>query len=130
MTDVELGSRSDLEALSRSGRGKVITLVVLLAVALGAAGWYFLVRKQGTGNPEDPAKVIFVGTSRGFSMVLDDAGFEAAEGTFEAWEQKAKEEVPDLQTTGIESIMEVADRFGYGYVIFEDPQSVDFSALD
>ncbi|MCA9655555.1 MAG: PD40 domain-containing protein [Myxococcales bacterium] len=130
MTDVELGSRSDLEALSRSGRGKVITLVVLLAVALGAAGWYFFLRKHGTGNPEDPAKVIFVGRTRGFSMVLDDVGFEAAEGTLEAWEQKAKEEVPDLEVTGVEAIMALADRFGYGYVIFEQPQEIDFSVLD
>ena len=33
MSDTELGSRSDLEALQRSGRGKVITLLVLLAIA-------------------------------------------------------------------------------------------------
>ncbi len=128
MTD--LGSRSDLEALRRSGRGKVVTLMVVLAIALGAAGWYFFGRKTGTGNPEDPAKVIVVAQTRGFSIILEDVGFEAAEGTFEAWEQKAKDEVPNLETTGIEAIMTLADRFGYGYVIFERPQDVDFSKLD
>ncbi|MCA9711610.1 MAG: hypothetical protein KDK70_37590, partial [Myxococcales bacterium] len=128
MTD--LGSRSDLEALRRSGRGKVVTLLVVLAVALGAAGWYFFGRKQGTGNPEDPAKVLLVSRTAGYAVVLDDVGFEAAVGTFEAWEQKAKEEVPDLESTGIEAIMALADRFGYGYVIFDHPQEVDFSALD
>lgn len=130
MMDGELGSRSDLEALSRSGRGKVVMLLVIFAVAVGAAGWFFFLRKHGIGNAEDPAKIMVVGRSRGYSLVLADVGFEAHEGTFEAWEQKAKEEVPDLETTGIESIMTLADRFGYGYVVFEDPKDVDFSALD
>ncbi|MCX4243287.1 TolB family protein [Paraliomyxa miuraensis] len=130
MTDAEFGSRSDLEALRRSGRGKVVVLLVLLVAALGAAGWFFFLRKQGTGNPEDPAKVLVVARTRGYSIVLTDAGFEAAEGTFEAWELKAKEEVPNLEVAGIEAIMTLADRFGYGYVVFEKPRDVDFSALD
>lgn len=130
MTDAELGSRSDLEALQRSGRGKVIALLLMLTVALGAAGWFFFLRKQGTGNAEDPAKILVVARSRGYSLVLADVGFEAHEGTFEAWEQKAKEEVPNLETTGIEAIMTLADRFGYGYVVIEDPKGVDFSTLD
>ncbi len=121
----ELGSRSDLEALQRSGRGKTVVLALMLGAALAAAGWYFLMRKQGVGNPEDPAKVIVVGQTRGFSRVLGDVGFDAAEGTFEAWEQKAKEEVPNLEVTGIEAVMTVADRFGYGYVVFEDPSDVE-----
>jgi hypothetical protein len=130
MTDVELGSRSDLEALQRSGRGKVMALLLMLAVALGAAGWYFFLRKQGTGNPEDPTKILVVARTRGYSRVLADVGFDAHEGTFEAWEQKAKEEVPDLETTGTAAIMALADRFGYGYVVFEEPKGVDFAALD
>lgn len=130
MTDADYGSRSDLEALQRSGRGKVVALLLMLTVALGAAGWFFFLRKQGTGNAEDPTKILVVARSRGYSLVLADVGFEAHEGTFAAWEQKAKEEVPDLDTTGIESIMTLADRFGYGYVVFEDPKEVDFSALD
>lgn len=130
MTDAEYGSRSDLEALRRSGRGKVVALLLLLVAALGAAGWFFLLRKQGTGNPEDPAKVLVVARSRGLSLVLHDVGFDAAEGTFEAWELKAKDEVPNLKVTGIHAIMTLADRFGYGYVVFERPQEVDFSTLD
>lgn len=130
MSQLEMGSRSDLEALRRSGRGKFVLVALLLIAALGAAGWWFLVRKQGTGNPEDPAKVIVVGGSRGLSIVLTEGGFDAAEGSFEAWVSKAHDEVPELEVDGIEAIMELADRFGYGYVVFERPQEVDFSALD
>lgn len=130
MTDDGLGSRSDLEALQRSGRGKVLALLLMLAAALGAAGWFFFLRKHGIGNKEDPAKILVVARSRGYSLVLADVGFEAHEGTFEAWEQKAKEEVPELDTTGLEAIMTLADRFGYGYVVIEKPQDVDFSKLD
>lgn len=130
MTDAEYGSRSDLEALQRSGRGKVVALMLMFTMAVGAAGWFFFLRKHGTGNPEDAAKILVVARTRGYSLVLADVGFEAHEGTQEAWEQKAKEEVPDLETTGIESIMTLADRFGYGYVVFEHPQELDFSVLD
>lgn len=130
MTDDGLGSRSDLEALQRSGRGKVLALLLMLAAALGAAGWFFFLRKHGTGNKEDPAKILVVAHARGYSLVLADVGFEAHEGTFEAWEQKAKEEVPELDTTGMQAIMTLADRFGYGYVVVEKPQEVDFSKLD
>lgn len=130
MTDVELGSRSDLEALQRSGRGKVVALALILVAALGAAGWFLLLRKHGTGNKEDPAKILVVARTRGYSIGLANAGFEAHEGTFEAWEQKATEEVPDLDAKGIAAIMTLADRFGYGYVVFESPKDVDFSSLD
>lgn len=126
----DLGSRSDLEALRRSGRGKIVAVVVVLLLALGAAAWAFFLRHKGTGNAEDPGKVILVTTTRGHSIGLNEVGFDAAEGSFEAWVAKASDEVPDLDVDGIEAIMELADRFGYGYVVFEKPQDVDFSALD
>ena len=130
MADVELGSRSDLEALQRSGRGKVITLLLLLGLALGAAGWFFFLRKQGTGNPESATKVLYVGSNNNLGLALRDVGFELELSSFEAWQLKARDDVPDLETDGIGAIMALADRFGYGYVIFEKPQGVDFSPLE
>jgi hypothetical protein len=131
MTRGDLGSRTDLEALSRAGRFKFVVLGLLLVGALGLAAWSFL-RKTGTGNPEDPRKVIVVttGTHVGYSIALQEAGFDGAEGTFNAWENKAKSEVPDLEETGVAAIMALADRFGYAFVAFERPQDVDFSGLD
>ena len=79
MSSTEMGSRSDLEALHRSGRGKFVVVALLLVLALGAAGWWFFLRKQGTGNPEDPAKVIVVARSRGLSIGLVDGGSESFE---------------------------------------------------
>ncbi|MBK8720172.1 MAG: hypothetical protein IPN32_36530 [Deltaproteobacteria bacterium] len=127
----EFGSSTDLETLRRSGRGKFIVLGVLIAGALGAAGYSFL-KKGGTGNPEEAGKVLVVtrGTHVGYSVVLERVGFEAAEGSFEAWVNKAKDEVPDLKVDGTEAIMALADRFGWGFVVFEQPGEVDFSKLD
>lgn len=128
----DLGSRSDLEALQRSGRGKTVVLVLMLLAALGAAIWWFALRRKGVGNPEDPTKVLVVsrGTTVGYSVVLNDAGFDAAEGTLSAWEHKADEELEDNEETGVAAVMTLADTFGYGYVAFEFPQDVDLSPLD
>jgi hypothetical protein len=127
----EFGSSTDLETLRRSGRGKIVVLGVLIAGALGAAAWTFL-RRGGTGNPEEAGKVLVVtrGTHVGSSIVLKDVGFETGEGTLPAWVNKAKDEVPELEVEGIEAVMELADRFGWGFVLFESPGEVDFSALE
>lgn len=129
MSNVDLGSASDLEALQRSGRGKFILLGVLLVGALAAAAWFFF-RPQGTGNDEDPAKLIIVSERTGYVVALTDLGFDAATGSFNAWVNKAQDEVPDLEVDGIEAIMTIADRFGYAHVVFENPSEIDFSALD
>ncbi len=127
----EFGSSTDLETLRRSGRGKIVVLGVLVAGALGAATWAFL-RKGGTGNPEEAGKVLVVtrGSTTGSSFALRDAGFETGEGTLQAWVDKAKEEVPDLDVDGVPAVMALADRFGWGYVVFESPADVDFSGLE
>jgi hypothetical protein len=127
----EFASRTDLEALSRSGRGKFILLGVLLAGALGAATWSFL-KKGGVGNPEESGKVLVVsrGTTVGYGNVLREGGFEAGENTMSYWTNKAKDELPESEAQGVAAIMELADQFGWGYVAFEAPADVDFSGLD
>lgn len=127
----EFASRTDLEALSRSGRGKFVLLAILLAAALGAAAWSFL-RKTGVGNPEEAGKVLVVsrGTTVGYGNVLRDGGFEAGENTMSYWTNKAKDELPELDAEGIAAILQLADQFGWGYVAFEAPADLDFSGLD
>ena len=127
----EFGSSTDLETLRRSGRGKFIVLGVLIAGALGAAAWTFL-KKGGIGNPEEAGKVLVVtrGTHVGVSLTLKEAGFETGEGTLDAWVNKAKDDVPELEVTGVAAVMALADRFGWGFVVFESPSEVDFSGLE
>ncbi|HET6584510.1 MAG TPA: hypothetical protein VFG69_13705, partial [Nannocystaceae bacterium] len=130
----EYASRTDLEALQRSGRGKFILLGALLVVALGAAAWSFLA-KHGVGNPEEPGKVLVVsrGTTVGYGAVLRDGGFEAGDNTMSYWTNKAHDELAELparDAQGVAAIMALADQFGWGYVAFEHPADVDFSGLD
>lgn len=132
---VELGSRSDLEALQRSGRGKVVVLALLLTSALGAAGWAFFGGKAGIGSPEDPTKVLVVAREEqgAHSAALKDGGFDAAQGTLQHWEARAAEELSPSElgdARGAAAVMRLADRFGYGYVAFEDPEAVDFTGLE
>jgi hypothetical protein len=109
----------------------LLILAALIVAAIVGAVWSFT-EDVGTGNPEDPGKVMIVrrGQTAGYVIVLKDAGFDAAEGTFDDWVRKAEEEVPELETTGVAAIMELADRFGYGYVAFERPQEIDFSGAE
>lgn len=128
----DLGSRSDLEALQRSGRGKVALLALMLLLALAAAGWWFFGKKEGIGSREDPTKVLVVraGQVSGYASVLESKGFDAAEGDLSYWIEKARSQMLDLEVDGIEAVVQLADQFGYGYIVFEDPASVDFAPLE
>lgn len=124
-------SRSDLQALRRSGRGKVIAGILLFVGATGAAAWSFT-RDTGAGNPEDPARVMIVSDARarGYEIALRDAGFDALEGTQETWVRKARDEFhEDPPGSDVQAVLALADRYGYGFVAFERPQSLDFSGL-
>ncbi|MGH1340026.1 MAG: TolB family protein [Nannocystales bacterium] len=126
-------SRTDLEALRRSGSGKILALGVLLLAALGAASWFLFFRAEGIGAPERADKVLVVraGNIAGYSAVLGRDGFDAAEGSLEHWVEKARLELPDPpEGTDVQIVLTLADHFGYGYVVFEHPAEVDFSEID
>jgi len=122
-------TRTDLEALQGSGRSKVILLAGMLVVALGIAAWFF-VRSGGVGNSESPGRVLVVSNSPFYKAYLLDLGFEVDLQTFDHLKEKARTEVDDLDGTGVEAIMIMADHFGYGYVVFDSPEKYDFSELD
>ncbi|MCR9160448.1 MAG: TolB family protein [Nannocystaceae bacterium] len=126
-------SRTDLEALRRSGSGKILALAVVLLGALGAAGWFMFLRPQGIGNAEEAHKVLVVraGEVAGYSTALDRGGFDAAEGEIDYWVDKARAELEEApEGTDVQVVLTLADRFGYGFVVFEHPQQVDFSGVD
>lgn len=128
-------SRTDLEALRRSGSGKIMALALVLLGALGAAAWFLFLRPQGIGNPEEANKVLVVlergGGIAGYSTMLDRGGFDAAEGEIDYWVKKANAELEEVpEGTDVQVALTLADRFGYGFVVFENPGTVDFSGLD
>jgi len=131
----EASSRSDLQALKRSGRGKVLMLAGLLATGLGGAAWTFLGQKHGIGAPEDRTKVLVVnrGRSAGYGVMLKELGFDAAEGDLAAWERKAAESLDDVgpsDARGLALVLRLADAYGYGYVAIERPQDVDYEGVE
>ncbi len=126
-------SRTDLEALRRSGKGKILALALLLIAALGAATWFLLLKAEGIGAAERADKVLVVrsGEIAGYSAVLVKDGFDAAEGGLQHWVDKARSELPEPpQGSDVQIVLTLADHFGYGYVVFERPQDVDFSSLE
>lgn len=125
-------SRTDLEALQRSGSGKILALAMLCVVALGAAAWVFFFRAEGIGAPERADKVLVVrgGDIAGYSAVLGRDGFDAAEGGLQYWVDKAAVELPEPpEGSDVQVVLTLADHFGYGYVVFEHPADVDFAGL-
>lgn len=133
MTD--FGSRTDFQALQRSGRAKVVILSVLLLGGLSGATWSFFGRKEGIGNPEVAAKVLVVNATGSipYGGFLREGGFEAVEGGIDAWERKAKESFDDdpiVDAGGLPAVLKLADLYGYGFVAIERPASVDFSAIE
>lgn len=126
-------SRTDLEALRRSGSGKILALAMLCVAALGAAAWVLFFRVGGIGARERADKVLVVraGDIAGYSAVLGRDGFDAAEGSLQYWVDKAAVELPEPpEDTDVRVVMTLADHFGYGYVVFEHPAEVDFTGLD
>lgn len=126
-------SRTDLEALRRSGRGKLLALAFVLLAALAGAAWFMFLRPQGIGNREEANKILVVraGGVAGYSTALARGGFDAAEGELDDWVDKAHAELEEVpEGTDVQVVLTLADRFGYGFVVFEHPEEVDFSGLD
>jgi len=121
--------REDLQALEGSNRGRLALLGGVVALGLGGAAWAFW-PSGGIGNPEDPAKVMVVTQHSVAERFLDALGFDADGQTFDNLEEKAHAEVDGLDVEGVAAIVTLADQFGFGYVVFERPQNLDFSELD
>ena len=121
-------SQTDLEVLQSSHRGKFISLGLVLVI--GAGVWWWTKRDKPIGNREDAARVLVVTQSHSrYKPYLEQWGFSAQEGRSQTIEDEALEKMPDLQVKGAAAILKLADWAGYGYVVFERPQDVDFSGL-
>ena len=121
-------SLTDMSAVKP--RGPKIFIAVLAAAAAAGAGWYFFLRPQGPiGEPEDPAKILVVGSDEALAGVdvLADHGFTLTLTTLEAVEKKAQEEVGDY--SGPQAALKYADNAGIGYVAFATPTEIGLADL-
>ncbi len=129
-----MGARSssaitdDHIAVLGSSRAKIALLGLIMLASVLASLWDLL-RREGVGNPEYPARVLVVADRVTSQDELRALGFQAKQRSFEGWEAKALGEDPGLEVHGIAAIVALADRYGYGYVALEDPQGIDWSEL-
>lgn len=122
-------SQTDLEVLRSSHRGKFISLGLVLVI--GAGVWWWTKRDKPIGNREEADRVLVVTQSQSrYKPYLEKWGFVAQEGKALTMEDEALKKMPDLQVKGAAAILKLADWAGYGYVVFERPQDVDFSGLE
>lgn len=131
MGDVASPVRADARALRSMHRGKIAALSAVAIVAAAAAA-YQLTRPAGRGNSEDPAKVLVVTRDRptGTAAMLRDAGFVAEEFGRAALLRKAEDELDPLPPSEGDALLQLADLYGYGHVVFVDPEASAFEGID
>lgn len=125
---------SDVEALDRSFRSRILLLGLLCVGAIGLATWSGT-RETGRGAAEDPRRVMIVtvdersGTDF-YPRLFERAGFIAEVEGLAAWEARARDYVSDTEVEGLPLVLEFADLGGYGFVVLEDPAAFDLSGLE
>jgi hypothetical protein len=122
-------SLTDLTAVRPRGP-KIFLGVLGLLVVAGAAWWMFLRASGPIGEPEDPAKILVVGTeeARAGIDVLGDHGFEITGVTLAEAEAKAKDVAGG--ETGAAAALKYADSVGIGYVAFAAPSELSLADVD
>ncbi len=123
-------SASDLEALRASNRGKFVAIAAVLAATGGALAWWYG-RTGPIGNSEQAERVIVIPARHWrYKPYLEKWGFVAQENRVDTLVDELKEKIPDATETGVAAVLKLADWAGYGFVVFEDPASVDFAGLN
>jgi hypothetical protein len=123
---------SEAEDLSWGFRSRLGLLIVLIISALAAAIWSST-REQGQGEPEDRRRLMVVtqdDSNVNYYAVLERGGFEIEVGRFAEFEAEARTQLPDSEASGAALLLELADVRGFGFVVFEQPASLDLSALE
>jgi hypothetical protein len=124
-------ARADVEVLSRSFRSRISLLVLLVAGGLAAALWSGT-RETGIGEPEDRRRLMVVtgDSDINYYVLLEQAGFAVEVDDYADWLVAARSEAPDSEAEGVGLLLELADRRGFGLVVFEGPSARDFSGLE
>jgi hypothetical protein len=127
-------SSSDVEALDRSFRSRILLLSLLCVGAIGLAAWSGM-RDTGRGLAEDPRRVLVIDTPAApgpevYLELLERAGFMVEVEDLAGWEARALEYMADEDERGLERVVEFADLGGYGFVLLERPAEFDFGELE
>ncbi|EDM75676.1 hypothetical protein PPSIR1_15770 [Plesiocystis pacifica SIR-1] len=121
----------EMQELESSNRNKVI-IGVLAAVGI-AAGIYFAFGTSGTGEPEVAHRLMIVADRTvDLHAYTAELGFEAVGGSFEAWQDQIVEQEEGYDDPGevdLQAMLAFADRFGYGFVVVEEPQRFELASL-
>jgi hypothetical protein len=125
---------SDVEALDRSFRSRILLLGLLCVVAIGLATWSGM-RDTGRGLAEDPRRVMVIDTASSpgaedYLRLFEQAGFVVEVEDLAGWEARAREYLADAEEQGLALVLEFADLGGYGFVVIEHPAEFDFAELE
>jgi hypothetical protein len=97
----------------------------IVGFAVIAVGIGLLFRSKGIGEPEQDHRILIIeDQTQGFEHYAADLGFDAISGDLEGWQRELVEEDDsrELAELGLPDILEYADRYGFGYVVIENPQ--------
>ncbi len=102
-------------------KGPKIFLAIVLLALLATAAWYFTRPSGPIGAPEDPARLLVVGTDPDIAATLTELGFKAEHAEFAPLVAEAREELAAPPADDLAAILRLADSRGYGYLALEDP---------
>lgn len=97
----------------------------IVGFAVIAVGIGLLFKSKGIGEPEQDHRILIIeDQTQGFEHYSADLGFDAISGDLEGWQRELVEEDDSRELTelGLPDILEYADRYGFGYVVIENPQ--------
>jgi hypothetical protein len=105
---------------------KPIAALVVIAGLVGGAWWMY---GRGKGQPEDPARVLIIGTTPELVGFLEGKGFEAKHLSFGVAVGEGRSY--DASLDDLAAIHEYADWHGFGYVALSmvHGERYDFSAV-
>lgn len=121
-------SLANIEAVKPKGPKIFVGLLGL--VVAGGVAWYALGRAPGpVGEPEDPSKLLLVGTDDPATPLLEQMGFDV--------EQLPMREAANRGRTAgsnadddVDAALYYADSRGYGYVAFAEAPRIDFGSRE
>jgi hypothetical protein len=121
-------SLANMEAVRPKGPKIFVGLLGL--VAAGGVAWFFLGRAPGPiGEPEDPSKLLLVGTDDPAAPLLEQMGFEVEQlAMTDAASQGRSAGSP--AEDDVDAALHYADTQGYGYVAFAGASDIDFGSRE